>query len=503
MARNLDAQWQCVGNQLTPIHQWHASEIVIKTAILAKANALVHCGDLLAQQPGRLPAFAAWLNQAFRWRGNTALGSLEDRAKDAYDIVITNPPFVVSGSADVAKLIKNDNARKTYFSRKGTGLEALFIQFIIQGLKANGHAWVLLPETFFLRTTDSGLRNWMLEACKVDLLASLPERTFFNTPKRVVIVHMTKRPTPLAKAGAAETLAGERTLLFAVSEIGETRDAKRLPERSDLPELVRTYKLHKAGVLPNTERAVAVPSGSLYGLDSINIRHHWPADVARKLGLLGAEEDPLETRREIDAQVRTMRLLALEWRKESAKLVAPPNTNAVRTVKLAELDAKGRPLKEQSLFDLRIGKRVLKKEVHKVTTGVKLYSANIRHPFGFVTAANAGGLEYGGALWSIDSDFDCRHVAPGEAYSITDHCGQIAIKVPDIDPAYLAAQVRQAGLDNGFNRDFRPSLELMYKLEITLPVKEDGSFDLELMQAWSAFREKLELFKQEMAKLAE
>ncbi len=172
MARNLDAQWTCTGNSMTPVHQWHAQEVVSKTAILAKANALVHCGDLLAQHPARIPSFAAWLNQTFEWKGKTALGSLEDMSRSIYDLIITNPPFVVSGSKDVSKLIKSNNARKTYFSRKSTGLEGLFIQFIIQALKINGHAWVLLPETFFLRTTDKELRDWMLETCRIGLMAA-------------------------------------------------------------------------------------------------------------------------------------------------------------------------------------------------------------------------------------------------------------------------------------------------------------------------------------------
>ena len=146
-------------------------------------------------------------------------------------------------------------------------------------------------------------------------MAALPERTFFNTPKRVIICHLICRPTPLPKASAKSILAKERVLLYAVSEIGETRDARRLPERSDLPDLVTAYRLHRAGAAVTAERAVSVSAADLYKLDSINIRHHWPSEMARKLGLLGASEDPMEMRREIETQVKNMRLLALDWRK--------------------------------------------------------------------------------------------------------------------------------------------------------------------------------------------
>ena len=177
MARDLDAQWTLKGNKMAPIHKLHAYEIVPKTAILAKANALVHCGDLLADQPSRIKAFAKWLNDVFVCKDDTSLGSLETMQKEKFDLIITNPPFVVSGSADIGKLIKANNKRKVYFGRKYSGVEGLFIQFIVQSLKRNGEAWVLLPETFFLRTTDQSLRSWMLKSCSIDLLAILPERT--------------------------------------------------------------------------------------------------------------------------------------------------------------------------------------------------------------------------------------------------------------------------------------------------------------------------------------
>lgn len=184
MARSLQAQFDINGDTLTPIHDWTALELIPKTAILAKANALVHCGEMLANQPSLIPSFATWLNTAFQCKDKTSFGSLENMAKGIYDIIMTNPPFVVSGSADIGKLIKSDNARKTYFGQKCSGIEGLFVQFIVQSLKLNGNAWVLLPETFFLRSTDRELRRWLFTNCRIDLLALLPERTFFNPKNR-------------------------------------------------------------------------------------------------------------------------------------------------------------------------------------------------------------------------------------------------------------------------------------------------------------------------------
>ena len=146
---------------------------------------------------------------------------------------------------------------------------------------------------------------------------------------------------------------------------------------------------------------------------------------------------------------------------------------------------------------------MLKKEIHTNREGYELYSANVRKTFGFVHVANAGSLQYGGALWSIDSDFDCRSVAPGESYSITDHCGEITILVESIEPRYLARQVLQAGSDYGFTREFRPSLGLMADLEISLPVTEDGVFDAGVMKEWADFSEEMEKTAGEITRLNE
>lgn len=515
MARNLTAQWTRSGNTLTPIHDWKAFELVPKTAILAKANALVHCGEMLASQPSLIPAFAQWLNTAFQCKDKTSFGSLEDMSKNEYDLILTNPPFVVSGSADIAKLIRSDNARKSYFGQKFSGIEGLFVQFIVQALKANGNAWILLPETFFLRSTDRTLRRWLFANCRIDLLALLPERTFFNTPKRVVIAHFSKRPIPLASGKESTALKKESVLLYALSEIGETRDAKRLPiMENDLPALVQAYRLHAAGAHVSDPKAIAVPANDLFHQDSLNIRHHWPQPQARSLGLLGSEEDPVAIKTGIDATVHTLKQIAQNWENGGSNLAAPPAPTRTCSIKLEQYSFVPSRIKkkmekeaahppEHALFELSIGKRVLKKDIHQIRTGVALYSANVRKPFGFVKSANAGNLPNGGALWSIDSDFDCRHVAAGEIYSITDHCGQIKILVKGIDPAYLAAQIRQAGLDYGFNREFRPSLEMIGKLEIELPIDMHGNFDLQLMEQWTAYRMELDRFKQEMSKLLE
>lgn len=494
MARDLSSQWTLSGSKVKPVHKWRGIEIVPKTAILSKANALVHCGDLLANQPGRIKSFSKWLNEAFICKDQSSLGALDEMSKEVYDVILTNPPFVVSGSADIAKLINNNPDRKRYFSRKYSGVEGLFIQFIVQALKKNGDAWILLPETFFLRTTDKVLRDWIFSECQIDLLALLPERTFFNTPKRVVVVHLKKRAASLSAATLNATLGKEKVLLFALGEIGETRDARRLPIPSnDLPGLVEAYRLHAAGAaLPvGSQKATMAKASDLSGSKSINIRHYWDKAVAQSLGLLGEDEDPVQAKKLLTNKMALLKNEVAAWY-AAGSLVAPPVLpNKFKTVVLGD----------RELFSLSIGKRVLKKDIYQTQTGIPIFSANVRKPFGYSVDPNAGKLPHGGVLWSIDSDFDCVGVSPGQVYTITDHCGQAEIKVAGIEPRYLASQIRQAGIDQGLSRDYRSSLGIMGEIEIALPVKANDAFDFDLMTAWSDFQEQLDRTASSLKKL--
>ena len=114
---------------------------------------------------------------------------------------------------------------------------------------------------------------------------------------------------------------------------------------------------------------------------------------------------------------------------------------------------------------------------------------------------NAGNLKLGGALWSIDSDFDCKGVAPGEVYSITDHCGELEILDSRIDPRFLAMEIKRIGLEYGFNREYRPSLKDMGELEIELPIDENGCFDFALMKSWADYDEEIERFRDDLSRL--
>lgn len=493
MARDLAGQWDLKNNEMKPVHTWMAYDIVPKTTMLAKANALVHCGDLLADQPERLPSFVRWLNETFVCKDKTALGTLELMLENELQLVITNPPYVVSGSADIAKIVNSDDKRKVYYGRKYSGVEGLFVQFIIQALTKQGDAWVLLPESFFMRTTDNTLRDWIIRNCKIDFIGILPERTFYNTPKRVIVVHFKKRIKELAEENTISIICQEKTMIYAVSEIGETRDAKRFPCESNLEEMATLYKQHKAGVniVGLSDRAVVITSERLYNIKSLNVRHFYDTDIAIKLGLVSSTNGSKDKHDTLNTAISLIQSLKTEY----------DENEVLKNIPVEPINLKKVRLSDETLFSAKIGKRVLKKEVYRSEAIIPLFSANIRKPFGYVHSNNAGNLEHGGVLWSIDSDFDCKGVSAGEIYSITDHCGELEILNETIEPRFLAMEIKRVGLEYGFNREYRPSLKVMADLEIELPIDDNGQFDYKLMKSWADYDDEIERIKEELKRI--
>jgi len=140
---------------------------------------------------------------------------------------------------------------------------------------------------------------------------------------------------------------------------------------------------------------------------------------------------------------------------------------------------------DSALFDLSIGKRVLRKDLHLVPPGpVPLYSANVLKPFGMVaeTKLPPASFDAPSVLWGIDGDFVLSSKEPGERFDITDHCGRCRVLDPNIDAGYVKAALALAR-ERGFDRTLRPSIKRMERLTFSVPVTGDGSFDVERQRA--------------------
>jgi type I restriction enzyme M protein len=112
------------------------------------------------------------------WHGNTLTGAetyggLFTNALSLYDIVLTNPPFGGKEGKDA----------QTRFAYKTGATQVLFLQHVIDSLKAGGKCGIVLDEGVLFRTNESAFvqtKRKLLDDCDVWCILSLPSGTFVN-----------------------------------------------------------------------------------------------------------------------------------------------------------------------------------------------------------------------------------------------------------------------------------------------------------------------------------
>jgi len=210
-----------------------------KTIILAKANMLIYFSDLIKENPALTKDFAKIFNESFILKTNSILGTLSEPIEDEYDLILTNPPYVTSGSSNLKEEIKKDGELENYYKINSLGVEGLFMEWIIRALKPGGKAFVVIPDGILNRQNDKHLRKFILDECYLDGLISLPSKTFFTTIKKTYILCLTKKTKK-------EDIQTSPVFTYLASEIGETRDVYRFDiEQNDLQEAVIRFNQFK------------------------------------------------------------------------------------------------------------------------------------------------------------------------------------------------------------------------------------------------------------------
>lgn len=213
-----------------------------RTIILAKANMLIYFSELLKKNPDLTTQLAKLFNETFNIKATT-LGTLDYLPTDSekYDLILSNPPYMANGKDGLIREINkkgNEDLAKLY-SVGGTGIESLFIVWIINALRENGTALIVLPDGVLSRDADKVIREYILRYCELNAIISLPENTFFSTSKKTYILSITKK----------NNINIEQTkpvFTYITSSIGETLDSYRFTtEDNDLSEAVSLYNSFK------------------------------------------------------------------------------------------------------------------------------------------------------------------------------------------------------------------------------------------------------------------
>ena len=128
-------------------------------------------------------------------------------------------------------------------------------------------------------------------------------------------------------------------------------------------------------------------------------------------------------------------------------------------------------LSDNEIFDISIGKRVLKRELSKDGKGIPVFSANVFNPFGLINKILIDDFTTPTVLWGIDGDWMVSCLPEDYPFYPTDHCGVLKIKTMDIHPKYLAWALKTEGEEKRFSRANRASIDSIKTITIKAPTK--------------------------------
>jgi len=108
---------------------------------------------------------------AYIRRKDTVAGAEGEEDLRRFDIVLTNPPF--AGKVDRERI-------KPTLPVKSNKTQILFLGYVINSLKSNGRAGIVLPEGTLFGTNkdDKEIRRYLLENTKLEAVVSMPAGVF-------------------------------------------------------------------------------------------------------------------------------------------------------------------------------------------------------------------------------------------------------------------------------------------------------------------------------------
>ena len=439
-----------------------------KTIILAKANMLIYFSDLIKKYPNMTDEFSKLFNKSFLLKTNSILGTLAEEVNNEYDWILTNPPYVMTGSSNLKEEIAKSKL-ESHYKINAMGVEGLFMEWIIRALKPNGKAFIIVPDGILNRLNDKNLRKFIRDECYIDCIISLPTKTFFTTIKKTYILGITKK-------NKASDVQKNPVFTYLVSEIGETLDVYRFetPEKNDLDEVValfNQFKGSKSSFKSNSERC------KIKLIDEFNPENNWSVDrwwsKEEKINLGIVEKENNLNLVDFSSLLGDISNSLKEYQEQIKDITSVEHKIYIKK-KLKKIS-----LKDNNYFNLSIGKRILKKDIRNSNGKMPIFSANVFIPMGYGYKSNIDLFDKNFILWGIDGDFDFNIKKKGEEFISTDHCGTIKINDGNILPEFLLYALYKVKDKYGFDRGLRASLGNMKNVEVEIPIKENNEFDLQ------------------------
>ncbi|MDP2294355.1 MAG: N-6 DNA methylase [Pseudolabrys sp.] len=377
---------------------------------------------------------------------------------------------MTSGSSIIKEEIRKTPRTANEYPINSLGLEGLSLEWIVKSLKRGGRAFLIIPDGILSRVGGKKLRDYILHECYLDAVVSLPDRTFFANFERTYIIAFTKKNDPADKQT-------DPVFTYLASEIGEKLTSVRREEidKDDMPQMEALFRIFNAAKT-STKSVVEGMSGrcKIQAFSRFRDESHWVVDrwwTQDERIAVGADSAiKIASKGDLDKQKDYLTALLSDY---SSFISADP---------LAGASAKEVVLGDTTLFEIFIGKRVLRKDVTKDTTKIPVYSANVVTPMGYIETSNVKNFNNSTLLWGIDGNFDFNLIPSGQKFATTDHCGAIQVLDPAIHPDYVLYALHVARVGESFDRAFRASLTNMRKFVLRIPTKANGSFDLAMQK---------------------
>jgi len=468
-------------------------EVLQGVVCLAKANLLLHNIETYhgLSSTGRSNFNQLLADVMVHAHEDQALGTLKHPVNKAFDLVMANPPYVVSGTKAVTDKI-NREGLGDYYSAGGTGLESRFVNWIVNALRPGGRGFIVLPKSMLARV-ERGVKEYVMKHCFVDALVCLPERSFFTTPSVTYVLAVTKKEDPMAVQTAP-------VFCYYVRDIGETRDIERRPTRNDLIAMVqefRAFKVDPASYEPSSDFAKVLPVAGLDPSLRWDIEFLWtPQDLAR-LGVL-------------DTNVRTYAAVADELQAVKETLAEAEQYVASRSAQPDQ--TRDLTLSDPDYFEIVRGKRVTTKECEKNPGSIPVVASG-RHEDSYLGTISEDYLnEEGHVVYTPDDNMlsvgatgavGNVHLRREEKWFLHDDALGIRVVHQDLLPEYVRLALQQAIHVARFDYTAKLYQERLSALEIPVPVKDDGSFDVDLQREMAEAYHRQEEMERELHDVAE
>lgn len=451
-----------------------------KTIILAKANMLIYLSGMIREYPDMTKEFAELFNNTFLLQTNSILGTLARPENDKYDLILTNPPYVMNGSSNLKEEIAKREDLKNHYAVNAMGIEGLFMEWIVRAMKPGGKAYVVVPDGIMNRSNDKKLRDYILEQCMIDAVISLPLNTFFTTNKKTYILVLTKK-LPI-KVDGISTLERQNTPVFTYlcSEIGETRDVNRFDiDQNDLAvasDLFNMFKGAKGKFRTDDMRCKIVSIDDFYDGSHWCVERWW---TKKERIVLHIEDNSSDmTISDFASLMVDVSSSLLTLQESLLELKTPP------TSKSCEVS-----LLDTAMFDLlSSGIGMSLSSLHDIDTRIEsdipVFTAQ-QEPVAFIKPLPkkppiSADSEHILLSFATNGDGSAGrnfvfHKRP--FYINTD---RIAIRIIDkkIDIQYLYAMLHDMKKKYGFNHAYKANRHNLSVVRIPIPVDDNDEFDL-------------------------